>query len=238
MLALGTSTGIYVYRVEGFEQVWRRFTRHPIEGVAWSPDGERLLAWDDFYYSGVVVIWDAVSGARIHDLEPSFNEAVWSPDGSLIAINTGFSSPYGQMGGVQLYEGRSGLPIRKLEVAGDNWTTNDWPETFVTQITWSSDGQRLAAKTIDDTIYLWDTGSGELLSSFVIPNGRDSYEELAFDPESNLLVAMITHVSASDKDLSIWDVESSKRILEILMAPLGFPMSWSPDGRQLAERWS
>lgn|SRR5574341_412948 len=82
-LALATTSGIYVYEVEGFQRVWRRYLQPAPTDVWWSLDGARIAL--GFSYEGGPLIFDASSGERLGRIGYWF-EAHWSPSGSMIAV--------------------------------------------------------------------------------------------------------------------------------------------------------
>lgn len=229
MFALGTSTGIYVYRVEGFEQVWRRFTNYPVSSIQWSPDGTRLLT--GIGDSGGPGLWDAATGIKLGELGGWYG-GVWSPDGLKIAVGFPPDIASDRPGGVLIYDGIQGLEQSKFIIPADTWEG-----TVVGTIAWSPDAQIVAAD-VSDTIYLWDVRAEEVLRSLDASSWAGEWwnrtsSRIAFSPDGNSLSV----AEAFNDVVRIWDVESGDLSGEIETGG-AVSISWSPDGRQLASAGS
>ncbi len=127
-----TITPTYVYTGERYGTVL---------GAAWSPDGSKLLTFDDdaTQGGGAARVWDAGSGKLLYSKRVSGQYVsgmlvAWSPDGQVLV--------YGGTGSIELWDARTGTKLRDLDIS--------YPRSFA----WSPDGSLLAAYGAD-RIYVW-----------------------------------------------------------------------------------
>jgi WD40 repeat protein len=111
-----------------------------ITSVAFSPDSRRILttSWD-----GIVRVWDAASGTRLHDLVGHGNHvlcAVYRPDGKRIASG-------GRDNNVRIWDAETFEQVARL---GGH-------EDFVYSLAWRADSQQLISGSGDYTVRIWDT---------------------------------------------------------------------------------
>lgn len=140
-------------------------------------------------------------------------DAEWSVDGSILAISGSV--------GVQLYEGTTFTSLGSLiGHTGD-----------VSNISWASEGKRLASTGDDSTIRVW--------------NVQNRTEELVIEvPEStrirnikwshdNQMLAAVVYDDSCCVWITIWSVETGEEILRLDNANVGY-ISWSPLDSHLA----
>jgi WD40 repeat protein/uncharacterized caspase-like protein len=142
------------YSAEGFGgtvRLWEvatgrelfKLTGHRIEvrAVTFNPNARVLASAGD---DGTVKIWDVATGRLLRTLSgPGGNAIVFSPDGKMLAS--------GGIGGAQIWEVETGLPIIKL--GGGTGHTND--AAFI------QDGKAIATIYGDEaTMKLWDIAIG------------------------------------------------------------------------------
>ncbi len=92
----------------------------------------------------------------------------------------------------------------------------------------SPDGQTAAASVRDNTVILWDIGSGKQVQVFT--NHTRPVLSVAFSPDGRLLAS-----GGADNTVQVWDL-SGKRLVRTLTGHTDHVMSvaFSPDGRVLA----
>ena len=111
-----------------------------INSVAFSPDSRRILTTSN---EGIVRVWDAASGTRLHDLVGDGNQvlcAVYSPDGKRIASG-------GRDNNVRIWDAETFEQVARL---GGH-------EDFVYSLAWRADSQQLISGSGDYTVRIWDT---------------------------------------------------------------------------------
>jgi WD40 repeat protein len=174
--------GVHVKRIAGYTS-W-------VEGLAYSPGGDRLAAIygvPDY----LVQVWQLPEGKPAFTLEGGhFTRVTYSADGSTLA--TVRADPeydqYGWPAGfVEIWDAADGELIRKLEVRD------------AVSIAFSPDGRLLAAGSLDGTLRLWQAEDGKLLMETKAHYA--SIERLAFTPDGSRLVC-----GSYDGTISVWGI--------------------------------
>jgi WD40 repeat protein len=198
---------------------------HPVNKVAFSPDGNILASLDG---DGNIILWNPASGEAVHTLKteetflvvnengrfdvPKENRSLaFSPDGRTIA--SGLNS-----GEAVLWIVESGERVRTL--AGHAYS--------VDEIAFAPDGKTLASGSSDGTFILWDAASGKQLFKFA--GGEYYVNGLAYLPDGTSLLTGFRNGTVIQ-----WDSASGKRLrtLEAYSDPVT-SISFSPDGNALA----
>jgi WD40 repeat protein len=216
-LAVAGPTGLYLYRLDTFEEVWANPSLDEVRCVAWSPDGTRLASGSA---SDMVSVWDAETGERLHMLKGrvsagggrAFVESVaWSPDGSKLASGSGGNV-------VIIWEAETGEQLLTLEGHTGQ----------VMSLAWSPDGARLASGSWDNTVVVWDVELGEWLLTFELHT--DAVEGVAWSPDGSRLAS-----ASRDGTVIVWDAETGKRLHKLAdHTDFVESVAWSPDGSRLA----
>lgn len=98
----------------------------------------------------------------------------------------------------------------------------------VCAVAFSPDGGRIASRSFDDTIRIWDVGSGAELAS--LKAGEEAAPRIAFSPDGRRVAG-----PSAEHRVTIWDAGSGEtlRLLEGPEETL-YAVAYSPDGRLLA----
>jgi WD40 repeat protein/formylglycine-generating enzyme required for sulfatase activity len=145
--------------------------------VAWSPDGRTLASGSR---DRTAKLWGASSGALLHTLAgtesglngfPNKVIVTWRPDGKTLAA-TGFDGSK-----VKLWQTASGTLLRDMES----------PNRNLESLSWSPDGQKLAAGS--GAILIWQGDSGLLLSNHFMRQSTPTHF-VAYSPDGKMFAAV------------------------------------------------
>src|SRR5690606_739935 len=121
-------------------------------GLAYSPDGERLVVGS---MSATPTVWNARTGQRIFDLSGHSSRVLstaWSPDGSTIATA-------GEDSDVILWDAATGESMITLSGHSDS----------IYGLAFSPDNRRVASSGYDRAVRIWDVATGDLLLTLEQP---------------------------------------------------------------------
>jgi WD40 repeat protein/serine/threonine protein kinase len=193
--------------------------RAHIGALDFSPDGKALVIGDaGAQLRGRLQIFDVSTGMTNLSIPEAHTEPVtavaWAPQGDLIASGSGFSS-----GQIRLWESRSGMPAGTLE-GHSSW---------VCDLIFSADGQRLYSASADQTIRIWDVGQRRCLAT--LRGSNDEVFGLAISPDGKTLVS-----GAKDGAVAFWESQprperASPRLISM---DRGSDPGFAPDSRVLA----
>ncbi len=182
-----------------------------VRGVAWSPDGKRLVTASN---DRTARIWNAKRGSELTVLRGHDDwvwGVAWSPDGKrLVTASIDRTA--------RIWDANSGRELTVLRGHDDE----------VWGVTWSPDGRRLATGSRDGTARIWDANTG---SELTVLRGHDSgVGEVAWSPDGGRLAT-----GSTDRTARIWNANSGSE----LMVLRGHDdqlrgVAWSPGGRRLA----
>jgi WD40 repeat protein len=111
-----------------------------VASVAFSPDSRRILTASE---DGIVRVWDAATGRRLHDLVGHGKEvlcAVYSPDNKRIASG-------GRDQNIRIWDAETFEQVARLGGHDD----------YVFSLAWRADSQQLVSGSGDYTVRIWDT---------------------------------------------------------------------------------
>jgi WD40 repeat protein len=179
-----------------------------LRGVAWSPDGERLVSSSA---DGTVRLWDSVTGERLltlHGLLDDLRDVAWSPAGDRIVVGGGTILPVWDV---------SRRPLRLSGHTADVWDAQ-----------WSPDGRRIGTTSYDGTARIWDAVTGEELLALEHPAPTRFF---AWSPDGTRMLT-----TGQDGVARVWDTGSGELLLAIAAreGDFFFVGSWSPDASRLA----
>ena len=228
---------------EGPEETFRGFVSG-LDAIAWSDDGQRLLAWT---FSGALSVFDLTTGTvlsryrqYVGQIDPfsisGFGKVTrFSPDGR--SALTSLQGPLsGQPGGqvLSVWDVTNGHQSGRYQVKGS-----------ISAVAWSPDGMLLAA--VEDQgkptvfLHLWDVSSGEHLLQWPL----SQITPLAWKPGSRRL-ASSGEGSYPLSSFQVWDAPSRTRLVTY-GGPgtlpgasgedpnaLALSLAWSPDGQFIA----
>ena len=177
-------------------------------GLAFSPDGTKLAntgtKGDIFFAAGfghsistprsdeVIRITDVSTGGELTETHGHGRNLAFSPDGKMVAFENGVS--------IHLWDTETGKTLDVSHVDPTNETDASL-ENVINAFAFSPDGKRLASGTWGGDVHLWNSETGEALTTFfrAVPekghHNRDTIRTLAFSSDGAMLaVGSDTHI--------------------------------------------
>lgn len=190
--------------------------RQAVICVAWSPDGRRLvssgLAQGDSGAS-TTQIWEAASGRTLltHPQLHWYGRGTWSPDGRRIAT---------AIGQVDVWDAATGQSL---------WDAHASAHVGATDVSWSPDGQRLAAAGFRQVEVL------EARTGVRLTNDIPGPDWLVGGVTWSLNGVLIASSGVrQEESAQVWDVTTGMPILTFLHRGLILSKpAWSPDSTRL-----
>jgi WD40 repeat protein len=198
--------GFYVWRVDGWAQVFSGSDVGDVGSVAISPDGVTLAT----AVGNAVKLWNMGDWTELRTLPvESVKMVTFSPDGKTLAASGD---------GVFLWEYSSGQQLGNLT----------GHKGLVNSVAFSADGEILASGSDDKKIWLWSMTNNQQLR---VLTGHSGYiESVAFSPGGQLLAS-----GSWDLTVKLWDVITGQE-LRSLTGHTGWiqTVAFSPSGERLA----
>ena len=176
----------------------------PVQGIAFSADGERMLTWA---HDRSVRVWDRAGGPvamRVHDTIVWF--AALSPDGrSVVSAGSSDRSSW-------VWDATTGKNVVELKVGSE-----------LTQVAFSADGKTIVTGSRDNSARLWDAVSGRMIVA--MPH-QAWVESAAFSPDLRRLVT-----GSLDFHVRVWNVADGAEMARLRHDDSVYQAVFSPDGR-------
>jgi WD40 repeat protein len=162
--------------------------------------------------SGRVRVWNATTGKLVWTLQgpkPPIRAAELARGGNLLAISLERENS------VRLYQsdGRT-----QMELKGHR--------DFVSGLAFSPDLRMLATGSMDGTIKIWNTSTGQHI--FDLPGHMQEVTDVAFSQDGKTLASVALHES-----VKLWHLETQRELLSIEMPKAGAFIDFTGNGRHL-----
>jgi len=197
-----------------------------VRGLAFSPDGQRILAWFRERASGGITgkslrVWEVASGTEVTDPReeefPLHDPAV-SPDGQRCLKHEAWEP-------LRLCEVATGAAITTFPVDPEG-------DENVSCVAFSPDGRRIASGTYGEeccgAIHIWDVARGTRLATMrMLVDGMPW--AVAFSPDGQRLVS-----GQSTGAVQVWDASNGRPLLWLTgHEGSAGAVAFSPDGRRI-----
>jgi WD40 repeat protein len=140
------------------------------------------------YLNKTVKLWNIETGENTFSFDADVSQIMESSNKQIIFVVTDEGG--GQLWGLENHAYRVLTQIPKMDVA-------------ISSATFNPDGTLLAMMTEDGMVHLWDTTTGQQISSFI--TGHTNYVmKIEFSPDGNLLAT-----SSQDGTVRLWGVPSN-----------------------------
>lgn len=192
-----------------------------LRSVDWSSRGRWIASSDD---NKVVHIWDTLQSRSALWILPAGNyDAVWSPDGCMLATISGSQ--------VDIWDLSNRLTFWKKFVMhlGFGRRSYGLHGTAVTALAWSPDGSKIVSAEKPGVIHIWDVRTRQQL--LLYHKHADTINDLAWTPDG------IHIASASvDRSVRVWNATNGENIWnwDAGKRKIAQTLAWSPDGHCLA----
>jgi WD40 repeat protein/serine/threonine protein kinase/tetratricopeptide (TPR) repeat protein len=194
------SRRLVIVEPAGIARVWDVVTGQALTPPLKDRGGAAPCFSPDGRYVVTSCVWEATSGALVTRLLPDPGylwQALFSPDGRFILTFGGRKT------GLRLWDAATGRPVRSF-----------WANTGFNglKVSFSPDGRHVMAgpertstlgKAYRNTVWLWDTASGELATAPL--NLPSSANNVVFSPDSRCVLT-----ASDDGTARLWDVKTGR----------------------------
>ncbi len=154
--------------------------------LKYSIDGQQVVTASNV---GPVKLWDASTG-ELQRVFPGSN-AEFSPDGETLACPSMSPTEDKTVTKIDLFNLKSGALVKSL--TGEKAATTSYPLWF----SYSPDGRQLAVASWNETVTIWDVGTGERRQT--ITGHKGGVLVVSFAPDGKTLAT-----GSEDKTLQLW----------------------------------
>jgi WD40 repeat protein len=173
----------------------RRELKHQyVQYAAFSPDGKRIVTVG--FDAPTAVMWDAESGARLHELTDDGDDAV---------VSVAFS------GDGRLFVTASKGDMVRVRTTADARTVGEFRvpgEGFMTGALMSPDGRRVLTVSSKDPTRLWDSAAASASPIAALTGHETGIDYAAFSPDSARLVTL----AGDDHAARVWDGQTGRHL--------------------------
>ncbi len=221
-LAAGTRDGMLrVWDVGSWDEPrWTIKNENRCDRIAASPDGT-LLAHDCPYNRRVseTHVRDSETGELVRRWPSPVFALAFSPDAATLAVAVAGASDGARAGRIVRFETQTGRALG-AELAGHRYWIQD--------LVYTGDGSSIISASLDETVRVWDTATGE---SEVLTGHDAGVTSLALSSAGTLIAS-----GSRDHTVRLWDLSPEERQSRVLGGHDAAvqAVSFHPDGRRLA----
>jgi WD40 repeat protein len=222
-VAVADDAGAVVFWDPAAAHVRRRLAVDAPQGMAFSPDGRRLV---DVPSSQSFHVWDIATGRQVFTLRPpSSGGKAWvrrtafTPDGrTVVSCHTVLRNGQLLPGILAVWDASTGKLLRQIDLAPG----------VQESLALAADGRTAAVGMGDGSIHLWDLRSGK---EVLVLTGHDQYvTAVAFSPDGQLLAS-----GSLDQTVRVWEVRTGTLVCRLRGDGRAVnAVAFAPDGRLLA----
>lgn len=183
-------TGKPVYVLDSYIMNDRRTRNYVL--VSWEMENVPVVAAG---YGNMLTVYYPESDTSSYELvhEIAYDEAAWSPTGTLLA--TGGKE-------VIIWDIETGTQLRTLPL-----TYVDMTWIYMTNLSWSPDETKIAVTLSNGTVLILDAISGELIYEL---SEAGAFSDLVWSPDSLLLAT-----SSRDTGIFVWNIDSGEIVYQL-----------------------
>ncbi len=184
-----------------------------VDGLAWSPDGRRIVSFG----LGEAQVWVPLSGSILYNYKVKgfatiVTAITWSPDSTRVATA-------GSDKVVQIWDASDGHII----------TAYKGHHKFIRCLSWSPNGQHIASCE-DTELQIWNALSGQHILAFTAhPKTLVGVRSLVWSPDATRIAS-----GGGDDHVTVWNPNNGSAIYTYTQQHNTINgLAWSPDGKRI-----